>query len=190
MPIAPILETERLILRPPETRDAFAIHQHMNDWEIVKFFPRKFPVPYPLEKAYEFVAMAHDPAREQIFWAITLRATNEFIGIVDIRPHVTNDGQRGFWIARAYQNKGYMSEALQVVNDYWFDVLGKTSLLMRNAESNYASNRLKEKTGARLVKTIPSDYLDTSCTHSQLWEMTKEEWQAYKMAPKTLCNIR
>ena len=184
MPVPPILETERLVLRPLTMDDAPAITHSMNDREIVRFFPRGLPFPYPIEKAREFIANANDPQTQGLYWAVTLKGDDTLIGIADLRPHVTDNGQRGFWIAREHQNKGYMTETLHVLNDYWFDTLGKDILLMRNAQGNVASNRLKEKTGARLREAVQGNYADPSMGDSQLWEMTRNEWQNYKVGKK------
>ena len=51
LPPTPVLETERLILRPLEERDAPAIQRIFPQWEIVKDLLAKTPWPYPPDGA-------------------------------------------------------------------------------------------------------------------------------------------
>jgi RimJ/RimL family protein N-acetyltransferase len=70
-----------------------------------------------------------------------------------------------------------MTEAVVVVNDYWFDVLGFPVLRAPKAVANVASRRISEKTGMRLVATLERDYVSGRLP-AEIWEITVEEWRA------------
>src|SRR5580704_502560 len=70
-----------------------------------------------------------------------------------------------------------MTEAVVVVNDYWFDVLGFPVPRVPKAVANEASRRISEKTDMRLVTTFEGDYVSGRLS-AQIWEITAEDWRA------------
>jgi hypothetical protein len=44
--------------------------------------------------------------------------------------------------------------------------------------ANVASRLIKEKTGARFIDVEPAAFVDSQYTERELWELTKEIWQA------------
>jgi RimJ/RimL family protein N-acetyltransferase len=69
-----------------------------------------------------------------------------------------------------------MTEAVTVVNDYWFDVLGFSVLRAPKAVVNAASRRISEKTGMRVIAAEERDYVSGRFL-SEIWEITVEEWR-------------
>ena len=47
MPPVPVLETERLILRPLREADASAVQRRFPQWEVVQYLHDEVPWPYP-----------------------------------------------------------------------------------------------------------------------------------------------
>src|SRR6185312_7428956 len=47
MPPTPVLETARLILRPPRESDTPVVQRRFPQWEIVRYLHAKVPWPYP-----------------------------------------------------------------------------------------------------------------------------------------------
>jgi len=76
-----------------------------------------------------------------------------------------------------------MSEACEVVTDYWFDVLNVPVLRVPKAIANTASRRISEKQGMRVIAVEERDYVSGRLP-SELWEITAEEWHAYKRRRK------
>lgn len=115
-------------------------------------------------------------------WAITLKAerNDQLTGIISLYPQ--SEDNRGFWLAKAYQRQGLMTEAAAAVNDFAFDVLGMAQLKLNNAEPNTASHRLKEKSGAKIVK-INEDVPYVGGRFRQVrWLLTRTDWEAYRAA--------
>tara|TARA_R110002012_G_scaffold1802_11_gene8711 strand:+ start:1647 stop:2219 length:573 start_codon:yes stop_codon:yes gene_type:complete len=183
-PHIPVLETERLILRPLELADAPAIQRLFPQWEIVKYLTNHVPWPYPPDGALTYIRDVALPAmRKGSEWSWTLRPKFEpdmLIGLIGVMDAEGNN--RGFWLAPEWQGKGLMSEAVEVVTDFWFATLGRPVMRIPKAAPNIPSRRISEKTGMRLIGTGEGDYVSGRLPR-EVWEITREEWLAQK-APR------
>ena len=70
-----------------------------------------------------------------------------------------------------------MSEACDVVTDYWFTTLQFPVMRVAKANANTASRRISERQGMRMVATVERDYVSGRLL-SEEWEITAEEWRA------------
>ncbi|HEX2751510.1 MAG TPA: GNAT family N-acetyltransferase [Alphaproteobacteria bacterium] len=186
------IETERLVLRPLAMADHAAIQKHFPHWEIVQHLSgHAIKWPYPADGAQKFLQNIALPAMargDDWYFGITEKgAEGDVIGVVHLRRD-TASGNRGVWLASAHQGKGYMKEAVAALNDYAFAELGFEKLVIKNAEENVASRRLKEKTGARLLQTRPADHYLGGCKVQEIWELTAADWYAYRAAQKLLAQ--
>jgi len=113
-------------------------------------------------------------------WGIFLKVNPiELIGVVDM----WRDGRpenRGFWLGRKFWGQGIMTEAVQPIMNYAFEVLGFEKLVFSNALGNLKSRRVKEKTGARLVGIRPAEFVNPAYTKAETWELTREEWTKFR----------
>lgn len=189
----PTLTTERLVLRPLALADAEQVQRIFPQWEIVRYLNAVVPWPYPSDGALRYYRDRALPAMErgeEWHWTLRLRAApDEVIGaIVLIRGESDN---RGFWIAPECQRQGLMTEAVIAVNDYWFDVLRFPVLRAPKAMANAGSSRISQKTGMRLVGIVQKD-LVSGRQPCELWEITAEEWRAFrgKMAGARRTTLR
>ena len=66
-----------------------------------------------------------------------------------------------------------MSEACDVVTDYWFETLGFPLLRVPKAAANMASRRISEKQGMRLVDTKEREYVSGRLL-TEVWEITRK----------------
>jgi RimJ/RimL family protein N-acetyltransferase len=87
---------------------------------------------------------------------------------------------RGFWLGKKFWGHGLMTEAVIPITDYAFDTLGFETLYFDNALGNLRSRRVKEKTGARLIRTEPAKLVDPQYTEIEIWELTKQSWITFK----------
>jgi ribosomal-protein-alanine N-acetyltransferase len=67
-----------------------------------------------------------------------------------------------------------MTEACDVVTDFWFNTLKFPLLRAPKAAANTASRRLSEKQGMRLVLSEERDHVSGRLP-ADLWEITAEE---------------
>jgi [ribosomal protein S5]-alanine N-acetyltransferase len=86
---------------------------------------------------------------------------------------------RGFWLGLPWQRQGLVSEASDVVTDYWFDILRFPVMRISKAVANTGSRRISEKQGMRAVATEERDYVSGRFP-AELWEITAEEWRNRK----------
>ena len=176
LPLPPVLETERLILRRMRLSDAPAIQRHFNDWEVVKHLNGRVPWPYPDDGAETHIRTSLEK-RDRYYWSITLKdAGDEAIGLISIKPDPGEAReQRGYWLARAHWGQGLMTEAAERVTEHAFVDLGWPELWLGNAEENRSSHRVKEKQGAKIVDRVPIQTL-SGPTMKVVWRLTREDW--------------
>lgn len=176
-----VLETRRLLLRPLMLEDAARTQELFPHWEIVKYLNSIVPWPYPADGVLTFyrdVALPAIAIAEQWVWTLRLtESPEEHIGIIHLRRGEGN--HRGFWLGLPWQGRGLMTEAVEAVNDYWFDVLGMSVLRVPKAIGNVASRRVSEKTGMRMVTTEMREYV-SGWWLSEIWEITADEWREWK----------
>jgi ribosomal-protein-alanine N-acetyltransferase len=181
MQITP-LETERLILRGVTEADAPAYEKHFVDWEIIGQLGAVVPWPYPRDGVRDFICnrILPEQGKDKWVWGIFRKEDpTGLIGVVDLWRHGRPEN-RGFWLGRAYWGRGYMTEAVEVVMDHAFGPLGFETLVFTNARGNVRSRRIKEKTGARLVRVEPRHFVNPDYTESEVWELTKADWERWK----------
>ncbi len=185
--MTPIFETERLTLRPITLDDAPAAQRLFPHWEIVRFLGRNVPWPYPKDGALQFyrdVALPAVERGEQWLWAIRLKGgPSHMIGCISLS--LQNNDNRGFWLGLPWHGMGLMQEACEVVTDFWFNVLNRDKLRVAKAVANIASRRISEKEGARCI-AAEERVLCGGPTPAQIWEITKEEWNAKRRRPADL----
>ena len=177
------LQTGRLILRPLQLEDAEQVQQLFPQWEIVKHLNNRIPWPFPADGVINHYRTSALPAIERgEEWHWTLRLKEQPAQIIGAIGLFTGDNNRGFWLGLPWQGKGLMTEAVIAINDYWFDVLKFPVLRAPKAIANVTSRRISEKTGMRIVATGEGDYV-SGRQPSETWEITAEEWRAWKKQP-------
>jgi RimJ/RimL family protein N-acetyltransferase len=172
------LFTHRLLLRPLQLSDAPQTQRLFPQWEIVQHLNPNVPWPYPEDGAltyYRDVALPAIQRGDEWHWTLRLKQSPEHhIGAISL--HRSKPDNRGFWLGLPWHGQGLMTEAVIVVNNFWFDVLGFPILRSPKAMGNLASRRISEKTGMRMVATEERDFV--SGRHlCEIWEITADEWR-------------
>jgi [ribosomal protein S5]-alanine N-acetyltransferase len=178
------LATPRLALRPLSAADAPGVQKYFPHWEIVKNLVRSVPWPYPPDGAAQYVAafLPKIAAGTDMIWSIRLRENPvDAIGIIHLHDLDQPVKTRGFWLAVPYQGRGYMTEAVAAVNGYAFDVMGIDAFIIKTARGNAASARVKEKTGAVLLRVDPAGgHYHGDFSEQETWELTAENWRRHR----------
>lgn len=182
------LTTNRVLLRPLELADAPQTQLLFPQWEIVRYLTKTVPWPYPPDGAEVFYREVALPAMERgEAWHWNLRLKSEPDQLIGSIGLLTGDKvNRGFWMGLPWQGQGLMSEAVEVVTDYWFDVLKFAVLRVPKAAENVASRRISEKQGMRVIAREDHEYVSGTMP-TEIWEITAEEWRARK-AVRSLTN--
>lgn len=178
--LVPTFETDRLILRAVVESDASCWQKYFDDYEVIRHLSAHVPWPYPKDGVLNFLKSSILPSQGQDrwVWGIFLKeAPDELIGAVDLwregRPE-----HRGFWLGHKFWGRGLMTEAVEPVMNYAFAELGFDVLVFANAVGNVGSRRIKEKTGARLLRVEPSNFVDPKYSEHEIWELRKEDWKS------------
>ena len=138
----------RCRLRPFRLADARSLAGHMNDRAIWRNLRDRVPHPYTEDDAREFM-LGFVGVEPQRAWAIDVDGAA--VGGIGLHPR--DDVYRcsmevGFWIGRAHQGLGIVSEAVPVIAahafDAWPDVVRLTAEVFG---WNAASARVLEKSG-------------------------------------------
>jgi ribosomal-protein-alanine N-acetyltransferase len=177
--VTPVLETERLWLRPLELSDAEQIQIIFPHWELVQFLAGRVPWPYPADGALTYcrdIALPAVERGERWDWTLRLKSgPSRVIGSISLMR--SENHNRGFWLGLPWQGQRLMSEASDAVTDYWFDVLKFPVLRVPKAIANEASRRISERQGLRIVGTEERDFV-CGRLPAEIWEITAEEWHA------------
>ena len=142
------LESERLLLRPPEPRDVPAIVTWIGDWDVAKNLS-KCPHPYGEEDAQEFLLRcAEGRAKGSDFgFAITRTADGRYLGQIGLH---LKDGtfEIGYWLGKPFWGFGYASEAARRIALFAFRDLKADFVWAGWFHDNPASGRVLEKLGS------------------------------------------
>ena len=147
----PVLETDRLILRPVLKRDAKDIFAYASDPEVAR---------YVLWEPHRTVADTRSYIRYMralyrrgfpASWAVTLRETGRVIGTVGFMwySEASCSAEVGYSFSRAFWNRGIATEALSAVIRSVFASLPVNRLEAQHDLRNPASGRVMEKCGMR-----------------------------------------
>ena len=151
----PRLETERLLLRPPEFRDVEAIATWIGDYDVAKNLA-SVPHPYREDDAREFVArvVKQHATGEGFCFAVTRKQDGVFMGCCGLR---LKDGrfELGYWLGKPFWGLGYATEAAKKVLSFAFRDLKVASVGASWFHDNPASGRVLEKLGGRQEGTEP-----------------------------------
>ena len=159
MKTAPILDTERLILRSLTLEDAADVQRLAGDRDIASTVPG-IPHPYEDGMAEEWVRSCFEKFENDkaLDFAITLRTDGNLIGVIGLKLDRENEkGEIGYWVGKPYWNRGYCTEAARAVVAYSFEVLKLNRIHAYHFKRNDASGRVMEKIGMHYEGCLRQD---------------------------------
>ena len=136
-----ILESERLILRPPRPCDIQSMTVWLGDYDVARMTSR-VPHPYNEGDAEAFLALA---LRHR--FVIQRKSDGIFLGMAGI--HAEDGYEFGYWLGKPFWGQGYATEAARRLAEYAFEVLGLENLHAGWFYDNPASGHVLAKLGAR-----------------------------------------
>lgn len=148
MKTQPIIETERLILKPFIIDDAEGVQELAGNYNVAKP-TTNIPHPYKDGMAEEWI-MTHSPAWEEkssITYAIFSKISNSLIGAIGLVGVKGTKGGMGYWIGEPYWNQGYCTEAAKAFLDFCFNTMKLKIVEAEHLVSNPASGKVMEKAG-------------------------------------------
>lgn len=158
-----ILKTDRLILRKFKISDGYDVFNHYASHEIVTKYltwkPHK-----SLDDTIDYlndVVLKRYESDYSYCWAITLKATGQVVGCIDVRSLdlSTKKCTLGWVLGDEFWGRGIMTEAAKVVVDYLFEE-GFVRIQSHHHIENIASGRVMQKIGMKYEGTLKKYVLD------------------------------
>ena len=147
----PRLETERLTLRAFGEDDVIAIHELLQDPDVVRYVgDRRVPT---LQETWRSVAgwLGHWALRGYGQWAIEERTSGHLIGRAGIiNPAEWPGAEVGYLLGRAWWGRGFATEAAAAAMDWGFEEIGVDDLLSLIDPANQASIAVVTRLGESL----------------------------------------
>lgn len=153
----PILETDRLLLRPLCIEDANNVFECWeSDPDVAKYM---FWCSHnEIEKTKEWITFELEqiPSDKWFRWAVVTKANHELIGtgLVYFEEEY-NLFEIGYNFGKKHWGKGYATETMQAVVHFTKKDLGVRELVGRYAKENPASGSVMKKLGFVYCKEIP-----------------------------------
>ncbi|MCM2448800.1 GNAT family N-acetyltransferase [Agrobacterium vitis] len=145
----PVIETQRLVLRPHRLSDADAIAASLNDWQVTRMLSR-VPMPYDRQDACDWLNRVSAGVMPDWHLAIT-SGDDVHIGMVglELRHGLWH---LGYWLNRFYWGRGLMSEAAQAAVERFFRRMPEAVLHSGAFADNAASLKIQDKLGFTLTR--------------------------------------
>jgi ribosomal-protein-alanine N-acetyltransferase len=138
---------ERCTVRPWRLSDADSLVRHANNRKVWLLVRDRFPHPYTIQDAHEFLQRATTEQPEMKFCIEIEGAAVGGIGVhpgEDVHRHTAT---LGYWLGETFWGRGVMSEAVTAVIDFCFDNFPLRRISAEVFANNPASARVLEKAG-------------------------------------------
>jgi len=144
----PILQTQRLVLRPFLLTDAPVVAALAGEPEVATM-TLSIPTPYPVDQAQDWILQRPQAWQDgkALNYAIT-QMEDTLCGSVSLgldRHH--NHAELGYWIGKPYWGQGYATEAAAAIIAFGFNTLELHRINATHFSNNPTSGRVMEKLG-------------------------------------------
>ena len=152
----PVLETDRLTLRPLQMRDAQDMYAYASDPAVSRYV--LWDAHRSLRETRRYLRAARRQYRKGLpgCYAIVLRSSGRMIGTIGFMwincEH--RSAEVGYSLSRDCWNQGYATEALRAVLRFGFNTLRLNRIEAQHELDNPASGRVMEKCGMRCEGTL------------------------------------
>ena len=150
----PVLETKRLMLVQVQPADQQFIYEGLSDKETMPYNGVYYDsFKHAAEQMNWYADMFNNESGMP--WKIVEKDTNKNVGVITVyyykKEH--NKAETGFWTMPEFWGKGYVTEALQAVIQYWFTNKNLHRLEAEVETENKASKKVLLKNGFVLEGT-------------------------------------
>lgn len=175
------IETPRLLLRPFHPEDVQSVLRNWaGDEEVQKMYGEPvYDTPEKVQGLLEkYITAYHSGFTFR--WAVVEKESGECIGQIAyfLVDKSGSWGEIEYCIGRAYQGKGYATEATRAVTRYGFNAIGFNKVQICVRPSNIKSKRVIEKCGFTYEGTL-RDYffIDGKYEGRMYYSIKRNEWQ-------------
>lgn len=165
--MTPVLETERLILRPLSVEDAQDIYDRWTSDPVVAKFMR-WSVHSSVEDTKQWLLMEEENNKtdKTYDWGFWLKDGNYLFGCGGLVYHEEEKVfELGYNIMHKYWNQGYTTEAAKAILEFGEKELGQKEFIAKHAVDNPASGAVMQKCGFIYEKDGITIKFDGVTTH-------------------------
>ncbi|RXJ04149.1 N-acetyltransferase [Anaerobacillus alkaliphilus] len=176
----PELETPNYLLRGMSIDDAESMFVFMSDQQTMRYI-----TPHPVQSVDELtknikVSLTNFQESKEIPWVIVDKISGDVIGM--FRFHKFNfwhkKTEMGVVIREDYQKRGVMSEILEVILPYGFDILGLNRIVGDIFAENKGSEKLLQKFGFKKEGQLrQTDFDGTRYHDTVVFSLLKSEYE-------------
>ena len=114
----PVIHAERFDLRPVRRSDAGLIALYTADRRVAEA-TRSIPHPLPPGATEAYIERAMSPEHDEDVWVLdgSAHGLAEVLGAIGLRRMDREQSEIGYWVAPAFWNTGFASEAVKAVVD-------------------------------------------------------------------------
>lgn len=147
----PIIETERLILRPITLDDAEACFCWNSDERVTRFM--SYSTLTDISQTVDWIKSTL-VAETEWNWAFVLKEENKVIGTGGIGPdsQMTDYWSIGYNLNYDYWHKGYCTEAMKAIISFAYTELHVKKICSHHAVENPRSGKVMEKCGLKFYR--------------------------------------
>ena len=175
------IKTKRLTLRPFCIEDVQAVFNNWaSDSEVTKFLRWTAHTDISTTKRV-LESWVSDYSRKNFYqWAIVPSDLGEPIGCIGV---VEQDDRIsmvhiGYALGKKWWNKGYMSEALEAVIEFFFTQVGVNRIESQHDPNNIGSGRVMQKCGMIFEGTKrQADFSNKGIVDACMYAILKEDWR-------------
>lgn len=180
-----VLETDRLVLRPPMEDDLPWFQGHMNSPVVMHYLGGVRSAAQVAESLdSDIAAFAGSEYRR---WTVWLRDGDHRIGrcgLFHVRSDAAPDGLRGqneigWMLAEDWWGRGYATEAAKAVLGFGFETLGHPIIFSQTSDTNQASTRMMARLG--FTRLPEMDWIDPTYppedNPTTVYSLTRDAWR-------------
>jgi RimJ/RimL family protein N-acetyltransferase len=170
------LETERLILRPPQAQDFEPWAAFIADEEAAKHIGGVQPRSIAWRSFATVIGAWH--LQGFSFFSVIEKSTGNWVGRVGPwQPEGWPGTEVGWSVAREHWGKGFAPEAAIAAIDWAFDTAGWSEVIHTIAEDNAGSKVVAAKVGSNFLRMgwLPAPH---DAKPVEIWGQSREEWIA------------
>lgn len=166
------IETERLLLRPPQAGDGQALHE-----AVAESLPelRRFLASLPWVASEQSVqsseiycrtAQSDYLARRDLPFLLFEKASGQLVGAAGLHRvnWATPKAEVGYWVRTSSAGNGFINEAVEVLTHFAFSHLGAVRVELITDEANKKSRAVAERCQFTLEGTLRNDRRAPDCT--------------------------
>ena len=153
-----VIQLETCLIRPWRPGDEKSLVAHANNFNVWRNVRDRFPHPYTMEDARDWIRMASGESSQANFAIVVDGEAAGGIGLVLKDDIYRCTAEIGYWLGEEYWGRGIVTEAVRAVTQWAFETFNLSRIYAGVLEWNPASMRVLEKAGyqfeGRLRKAV------------------------------------